>query len=206
MPRQIALALDLVERADAHDGQRRRRPGGPAEAERTARVDAGRDHEHLRGDALAALVGGSAGGCRRRSVATNAASATFRQHLTVHVQVRAVGGEAERDSRQPADDEARHRRVVGEVAVHVVDAVSLHPASDVRDLREEAERADEGSSRCPQVPRARAPGAQVMRAAGGRSQKSWLATIAGRGTGGRARPTSGAASGCTTASRSRSRG
>jgi hypothetical protein len=48
------------------------------------------------------------------------------QHPPVDVQVRAVGGEAERDSREPVHDESGHRGVRREVCVDVRDPASTH--------------------------------------------------------------------------------
>ena len=139
---EVRLTLDLVQRPHAQDRQRPA-PGACGRGREQARVDAGAHDVHLRGDLLAALLDDQSAvvgrdGCHERGLGHLPV-----EHPAVLVQIGAVRGEAERDPGQPSDDEPRHRGMVGEVAVHVGDAVGLHPAGRVGDLRQAGERTQE---------------------------------------------------------------
>ena len=92
-PRQVRLALDLVQRADAQDAQRvgraRRRSAWGEQRVSTLRARRGPSRRVARRTRRR-----SACGCRARWSPRTPPRRPFAEHPPLHVQVRAVGGEA----------------------------------------------------------------------------------------------------------------
>ena len=121
---EVGLALDLMERPTAtiRSGPSLGRGGRP---ERGSGSTPQWMTSTLPSDAGPAVASISAR-LSSEIVTTNAASRPCGEHRPVDVEVGAVRREAVRDPGQPVDEEPGEGRVVGEVAMDVIDALVLH--------------------------------------------------------------------------------
>ena len=177
---EVGLALDLVQRPDGDDPQR------PVDATRSVwheggRVDAAVDDLDLASRAAPAGLLDEPPVVLRDGHHERGLGDLRGQHRPVDVQVGAVGREAVRDPDQPVDEEPGEGRVVGEVAVDVLDALGLHLPGGVGDLREDAQPAEQEVRAAPRAAEHVREGCAGSAAAGAGSRRnhSWVRRMAG---------------------------